>query len=320
MSLRIGLLGTGRIAETALAPAITAAQNAELWSVLSRSKERAAQFASAHNAAAPNAAYDSIDSMLDDPNLDAVLIATPDKLHVEQAIAAARAGKHVLAEKPMATNKDDAQRMVDACEAAGVKLGVAYHLRWHQGHQRIAQMAHDGDFGELRHMRAQWSFLAPDDTNWRASADVGKWWGLAGVGTHCLDLIRWMMTPTCGEITDVRSVITRPVFKGPHDENAVLAMEFENGATAELNTSVLFQAPTRAEIYGSKGFATCTGTLGPHGAGKIETHEGPLDFEIQDPYVGEIEDFAAAVSKGVAPAVDGVEGARNVALLVDATS
>ncbi|MEM7251403.1 MAG: Gfo/Idh/MocA family oxidoreductase [Pseudomonadota bacterium] len=319
MALKFGLLGTGRIAETALAPAITNAKNAELWSVLSRDEERAGAFAARHGAGAPKAGFSSLDEMLADPALDAVLIATPDKLHAEQAVAAAQAGKHVFAEKPMATNVADAERMIDACEQANVTLGIAYHLHWHQGHQQIARMAHDGAFGELRHMRAQWTFQAPDDSNWRASADVGQWWGLAGVGTHCLDLIRWFMTPTCGDVVEVKSVISRPVFKGPHDENAIIALRFESGATAEFATSVLFQAPTRAELYGANGFALCTGTLGPHGAGKIETHEGSLDFDVHDPYVGEVEDFADAVANGRAPAISGREGARNVEILVEAT-
>ena len=113
-------------------------------------------------------------------------------------------------------------------------------------------------------------------------------------------------------------MVSREVWRGPHDETAVVALRFESGATAEFTSSVLFRAPSRMELYGSQGYAIATGTLGPHGAGAIETPNGPLAFTPRDPYVGEIDDFVAAVRSGRAPAVDGAEGVRNVELLTQA--
>ena len=316
--LRIAMIATGGIAETALAPAVKNAAGAELWSVLSRDERRARDFADRHGAASSEPAYTDLDALLADPALDAVLIASPDGLHAEQCIAAARAGKHVLCEKPMATTATDAERMTAACRDAGVKLGIAYHMRWHCGHRDLAAAAHAGRFGVLRHMRAQWSMRAPDDSNWRARSQVGRWWGLAAVGTHCLDQVRWYMLPSCGEVTRLTPLVTRNVFRGPHDETALLALEFESGATAEICTSVLFDAPKRMEVYGSEGHALFEDTLGRYGAGRILTHEGEHAFQAADPYIGEIEDFAAAVHGDRDPEVNGEEGARNVALLEEA--
>ncbi len=314
-ALKLALLGTGRIADKQLAPAIIQAKGAQFWSVLSREPERASAFASRHGAAASAPAHTSIDDLLRDPDLDGVVVATPDKLHAGQAIAAARAGKHVLVEKPMATSVAEAEEMVRECDGAGVRLGVAYHLRWHAGHRLVANGVRNGEFGDLRHMRVQWTWLAPDDTNWHARPDVGRWWSLAGVGTHCLDLVRWLMVPSCGEIDTVRSVISRSVWQGPHDETAVVALRLESGATAELCSSVVFDAPTSLEVYGSRGYVMCTDTLGPHGAGEIRTSLGELRYSPTNPYVGEIEDFAAAIGDGRPPEVDGCEGLRNVELL-----
>ena len=316
--LRIAMIATGGIAENALAPAVNAAAGAELWSVLSRDAGRARDFAERHGAASPQPAYDDLDALLADPALDAVVIASVDGMHAEQCIAAAGAGKHVLCEKPMATRAADAERMTTACRDAGVRLGIAYHMRWHRGHRDLAEAAHAGRFGTLRHMRVQWSMRAADDSNWRARAQVARWWGLSAVGTHCLDQVRWYMRPSCGEIVRVVPLIARNVFRGPHDETALLALEFESGATAEICTSVLFEAPRRMEVYGSDGYALFDDTLGRYGAGRIVTHEGEHAFVSADPFTGEIEDFVAAVREGRDPEVNGEEGTRNVALLEQA--
>ena len=316
--LRIAMIATGRIADNALAPAVSNAAGAELWSVLSRDAGRARAFAERHGAASPDPAYTDLEALLADPDLEAVLIASPDGLHAEQCIAAARAGKHVLCEKPMATRAADAERMTAACRDAGVKLGIAYHMRWHRGHRDLAGAAHAGRLGVLRHMRVQWSMRVSDDSNWRAHSGIGRWWGLAAVGTHCLDQVRWYMLPSCGEITRLTPHIARNVFRGPHDETALLALELESGATAEICASVLFDAPKRMEIYGSDGYAVFDDTLGRFGKGRIATHEGEHAFEAADPYTGEVEDFAAAVREDRDPEVNGEEGARNVALLEEA--
>jgi len=316
--MKFAMIATGRIAQTALAPALGVSEGAELWSVLSRDANRAAEFAARHGARAPQPAYSDLETLLADPELDAVVIASPDGLHAEQTIASARAGKHVLVEKPMATDRASARAMVEACEAAGVTLGVAYHVRWHVGHRMLKAQAQAGRFGTLRHMRLHWSFAAPDASNWRASDAMTRWWGLSGVGTHCLDQLRWFLRPGCGEIVEVRSLVSNKVYGGPHDETAVVAFEFESGATGEICTSVLFAGPRRMEIYGSEGYAVTENTLGPSGDGVIETHEGPLAYEPGNPYVGEVEDFVNAVRDGRPPEVDGREGERNIDLLLEA--
>jgi len=319
MSLKIAMIATGRIAETQLAPAVNLAQGAELWSVYSRDQGRAEAFAEKHGASAPQAAFDNLEALLADDALDAVLIASPDGLHAAQTIAAAKAGKHVLTEKPMTTSGDDAKAMIDACATAGVKLGIAYHLRWHDGHRKLQQAFQDGQFGTIRHMRVQWPMVSGPD-NWRAQSEVARWWCLSGVGTHCLDQIRWFMLPTQGEIETLKSIITRGVYKGPHEETAVLSMEFESGATAEMCNSVLFPGPLRVEIYGSDGYALCESTLGATGAGEIKTQDGDFSFEVRNPFQGEVEDFAQAVANDREPEVPGPEGARNVELLLQAVS
>ena len=316
--IKFAMLGTGKIADNELAPAISQATGARLWSVFSRNQDRAKAFSQRHGAASPSPAYEDLDTLLDDPELDAVVVATPDGLHAEQSFLAARAGKHVFVEKPMATTRDSAQDMVDACAKADVKLGIAYHMRWHRGHRLLADRVHAGALGELRHMRVQWTSKANDDSNWRAASEVGRWWALAGVGTHCLDQVHWFLSPSCGEVTEVRSLIGREVWAGPHDETAMLALKFASGATAEICASVLFDAPRRMEVYGTDGYAVCENTLGASGGGAVWTDQGSQSFEPANPYVGEIEDFVEAIRTNRPPEVSGDEGLNNVDILLRA--
>jgi len=312
VKLNFGILGPGAITDDQHAPALASLENARLWSVLSRDIERAEAFAIRHRAAAENPAFDEYDEMLADPDLDAVIIATPDRFHAAQAVAAARAGKHVLTEKPMATSIEEARSMIDACACADVRLGVAYHLRWHAGHRRVRDLILGGAIGTPRHMRVHWTFRAADGGNWRAAPETGRWWALAANGTHCLDLIRWMLMPSAGEIAEVSGLFSRSVWETPHDETAIVSCRFESGTTAEICSSVLFESMPRVEIYGSDGRIFCDDTLGRHGRGRIRINGEEMDFEAENPFRGELRDFVESILDGSEPEVGGWEGLKNI--------
>lgn len=318
MTVNFAMIATGRIADNQLAPAVAQAEGARLWSVLSRDRARAEDFAARHGAASPAPAHDDLAALLADPALDAVIVASPDKVHAAQGLAAARAGKHVFMEKPMVTDRADGRALVDACRDAGVKLGVAFHMRWHAGHRALAEAARAGRFGTIRHMRVLWSQRQPDASNWRARPEVGRWWSLGGIGPHCVDQVCWFMQPQAGEVRTLRSVIDNSVFGSPHDETAILVLHFENGATAEICVSMQFVSPKRMEIYGEEGWAVAEETFGYDGDGWIRTDQGELDFPVRNPYVGEVRDFVRAVEEDRKPEVDGEEGLRNVDLLLRA--
>jgi 1,5-anhydro-D-fructose reductase (1,5-anhydro-D-mannitol-forming) len=313
--LNFAIVGTGTAAELLLAPALRAVEGAQLWSVVSRTYERAEHFAAEHGAASPTPAYQDLRSCLADPELDCVIIATPDALHADQAISAARAGKHVFVEKPLATSVEAARAVIDACTMQRVKLGVGYHHRFHAGHRVVANALSTGALGRLQHMRVQWTYRAKNNANWRAKRDLARWWALAGVGTHALDLVRWWMLPTCGEVSQVRSMISKSAWGGPNDETALLLIRFESGATAELLASVLFDSPRRIDLYGTEGSVHCEGTLGPYGEGAIVMRGEEVRWEIEGPYESELRDFVEAARGTREPAVNGEEALRNIEIL-----
>ena len=316
--MNIAILGPGGIADDAHAPAVILHPDTRLWSVLSRSQGRAELFARKHELASPTPAYTDLDRLLSDPDLNAVIVATPDRMHCQQVMKAAKAGKHILLEKPMATSVAECDAMIDVCQTSGVTLAMAYHLRWHAGHRQIRERVLDDAYGKIRHVRVHWTFRSADSTNWRSSPETGRWWALAANGTHCLDLIRWIMCPREGEIVDVRSMISRAKFDSPHDETAIVLLAFESGATAEFCVSVQFESASGIEIYGDDSHVRMEATMGRHGSGAIYHDNEPVPFEIENPFLGELSDFVEAVKEGRSPEVDGLEGKKNVELLTQA--
>jgi predicted dehydrogenase len=312
-ALRVGIIGTGSIADGAHGPALMRVGGVTLWSVLSRNMTRATQFAEHHNAAAPRAAHTSLSEFLNDPFLQAVIITSPDSLHAAHILECARAGKHVLVEKPMVTSHADGIEVIKTCREYAVKLGVAFHLRWHSGHRQLHKLVvSDGELGALRHIRVQWAMQAKNDSNWRAYSDLGHWWSLAATGAHCLDLIHWFSDSPERQLLKRNSLINKQVWQGPRDETTKLGFSYSDGLTAECTTSVLFSAPTRFEIYGTKGFAICEGTLGRNGAGIISINGAPFEFGLKSPFDGEIQDFSDAVENDREPEVSGCVGLQIV--------
>ncbi len=311
-TVRFGLIGPGAIAKERLLPALGTLSGVSLWSVLGRNDEKARAVATTFNAGATEPAHTDLKKFLADPELDAVIVASPDKLHAEHCLAAARAGKHVFVEKPIATNHADALAIVEACRAAGVKLAVGYHLRFHQGHRRVAQLIADGRIGKIRHINISWTMLA-NNSDWRAGAEFGRWWALGALGTHSLDLVRWFMGKD--KLTKASALCTNANYGGPHDETALVNLGFESGATAHVLSSVVVRMPRVVEIFGSEGRIKCVDTLGPRGAGQVFLNDTEEPFTVVNPYQAELLDFVTAVRSGNSPTVNGSEGAENIALL-----
>jgi predicted dehydrogenase len=316
--MNLGILGLGKVADRHLAPAISSAHNAQLWSICGRESARARAFAQRHSVSSPFGIYTSIDAFLADPELHGVVIASPDLFHAEHATRAAAAGKHVLVEKPMTNDLKDGVDILNTARLANVQLGVGYQLRWHDGHRRLWYEVQNDCIGNILHARVQWTYVAPVDGHWRQSSKLSKWWALGAFGTHGIDLMRWFLLPTCGDIVRVSSLISNAILRSETDETAMVMLQFASGATAELTTSVHFNSPTRLEIYGDRGWAICEDTLGYAGNGKIFVSGKCFKFTVSNVFRSEIEDFVSAAITDRPCEVDGIEGLRNVELLLSA--
>ena len=181
MSLGWAIIGAGMHPQQKLAPAIGLTPDAELIAVLSRDQGRADAFAEAHGA---QVGYSNIDSLLADSRIDAVFVASPNAMHVKHTSQAAKAGKHVLSEKPMATSVDDALAMVQVCQSNGVKLGLGFELRFHPAHHLARDLVSQGTLGRIRLIQGHWGRGERGELEHLPRSGLRGWW-LGNHGTGC---------------------------------------------------------------------------------------------------------------------------------------
>ena len=179
--VRWGVLSTADIGMAKVTPAIQAGANCEVVAIASRDESRAQ--AAAKQLDIPRA-HGSYEALLADDEVDAVYIPLPNQLHAEWTMAAARAGKHVLCEKPLALTSADAQEMVDVCAAEGVKFMEAFMYRLHPSWLRVRELVAEGRIGEVRAIQAWFSYFNDDPRQHpqqSQSAGAGRSWMSAAI-------------------------------------------------------------------------------------------------------------------------------------------
>lgn len=261
MVVRWGIIGLGDIAENNFVPALKKARDAQLVSVFSRSLEKGKAFIAKHRV--PRA-YDKLDQMLADRELDAVYIASPNAVHAEQSIAASRAGKHVLVDKPMALTEADGERMMRAAEQHHVRIDVAYRQRYHAAHIEARRQVQTGMLGEIQLAKAQ-NFLGGTRPYWARQPGWRNDPALSGAGSivaqavHSVDLLRYLMD---SEITEVRC-ITDETPARPVEEMTLSLFKFANGALGHVESgAVVRRSDNDAVLYGGDGKISCLNTQG----------------------------------------------------------
>ena len=274
------------------------------------------------------------EAMLADPDVDAVIICTPSGQHAAQAVAAARAGKHVLVEKPMALSLADADRMIEACDAAGVTLGVVYQRRFDPEFQTVQRAISNGELGKLTlgvltlpYFRGQAYY---DSAAWRGTWSLDGGGVLMNQGIHMVDVLVWFMgdpVDICGRAATLDHAIEV-------EDVAAATMRFADGALATIAATTTAQPgfAHRLAVYGTYGGIQIEGervvertALGASRPASVPGNgREPGDAGTGgDPrgiapigHVRAVADFMEAVRAGRSPAVDGVEGRRSLAAVL----
>jgi predicted dehydrogenase len=247
--IRAAIVGLGRWGRSLVAS--VQGKSEDLRFVLAHTRTRATAEDFCRDQGVP--LVDSYEQLLADPNVDAVVLATPHSLHETQIIAAAAAGKHIHVEKPITLDRAGADRAVDAARKAGVVLAVGYCRRFHPSVVEVRRRLAEGRLGTVISMVAQHTtstgqFIPPD--NWRAAPEEAPGGALTAVGVHALD----HMIEFAGRVRDVRCVTARNI-PGPSDDTTTVMLRFDGGATGLIFCSVATATNFSFTLYGSKGLA-----------------------------------------------------------------
>jgi len=300
--LRWGILSTADIGTVKVIPGIQKAARCRVVAIGSRDLARGR--AAAQRLGIPTV-HGSYEELLADPEVDAVYIPLPNHLHADWAIAAARAGKHVLCEKPLAMTEVDAERMAAVAAAEGVRLMEAFMYRLHPSWIAVRELVASGRIGTLVSVDSWFSYFNDDPANIRNIRDFGGG-ALYDVGCYCVNLSRMLFG---GEPVGVEAAQALDPLTGVDILTSAL-LRFETG-TATFTCSTRAESDQRVHISGTEGrisigipfnippdrptevFVTAGGD--PPVAPATEV----LTFETKDPYTAEAEAFAAAILDGL---------------------
>ena len=277
-------------------------------------------------------AFETLEAFLENPGVEGIIIATPNVLHVDQALACIRAGLHVLVEKPIATRACEAEALIDAAITAGRALLVGHHRRHNPLIQRAKSLIEQGEIGSIRALQAMCWFYKPDEyfeaAEWRKRPGAGP---ISVNLVHDVDLIRYL----CGEVISVRA-LARPSARGYDNEDIASALlEFDEGAIATITVSDSIVAPWSWELTSGeypiypKTAENCYLIGGSHGAMSVPDLRvwsyadgernwwSAISSEVKacaatDPLVNQIENFVSVIAGTAAPVVTGEEGLRTL--------
>jgi predicted dehydrogenase/aryl-alcohol dehydrogenase-like predicted oxidoreductase len=302
-----GILATGSIARR-FAETLAESDAGTAVAVASREHAKAAAFAEEFGIPA---AYGSYDDLLADSQVQAVYIATPHPQHAEWVIRAARAGKHILCEKPAALTFAEAEAAIEAARENDVFFMEAFMYRCHPQTAQLVDIVRSGEIGDLRLIRAMFSFEAERDPEGRLFSNALGGGGILDVGSYCMSMARLLAGAARGlpfaEPLSVKAAAQLDPTEGT-DLYSAAVLEFEGGILAELTTGVLLNQPNTVTVYGSLGSITVSqpwfaGASGSSIVVALDSGERrEIDTETSaNAYHFEVETVARYLSERAAP-------------------
>lgn len=314
--IRFGVVGLGHFAQSAILPAFKPSSNAQLVAVFSDDREKRdavkAEYELEH-------AFDyaDFDRALASGILDAVYIALPNSMHCEFTLRAARAKVHVLCEKPMAVDEDECERMITACENAGVKLMIAYRLHFEQANLEAIEIAKSGKLGEVRAFSSVFAMNVRDD-NIRTQHDLGGG-PLADIGIYCINASRYIFQsePTRVVATSA-SKAGDPRFREV-PEQVSFSLEFPDARLASILCTFNGSSAGYYDVIGTEGTLRVDPAF-THSDGlahelRIDGKTTRKSFGKRDQVAPEIMYFADCIAQNKVPEPSGYEGLADVRII-----
>lgn len=319
--IRFGIIGCGMISNFH-AKALEEMENAELVAAFDTNKTSANSFAKKHECKA----FYEVEQMLRPEIIDAVCICTPSGLHAPLTLMACKAKIHVLVEKPMALNVEDAMQIVETARECNVKVGVVSQLRFSEGIQQLKKCIEEGTLGKLIFGNITMHYYRNPDyytsSDWRGTWRMDGGGALMNQGIHGMDILRYLM----GDIKNVNGRIKTRVHKIEVEDTAVAIVEYENGAlgTVSASTCCKLGQPRIIEVCGEKGRVVLEedkialweieGSCKPESSDRglnNKTADDPSALDFRGHYM-QLQDFVEAILTNKEPLSNAWEGMKTV--------
>src|SRR5687768_1176034 len=247
------LVGIGKLTAGQLLPAFKHCKVARPVALVSAFADKARHYADQYGVNPKNIYnYENFDSIRENPEIDVVYVVLPNSMHAEYTIRAAKAGKHVLCEKPMATSAADCRKMIEACREAKRKLMIGYRLRYEPHNQKAIELYRSGEFGTIKAITAAAGFSINPPNQWRLDRKLSGGGSLMDIGIYALNACRYLSGEEPAEVTAVsHSTPNDPRF-AQVEETILFDMKFPSGLLASCMSTYGYGC-NRFRCHGTKG-------------------------------------------------------------------
>jgi predicted dehydrogenase len=314
--LRVAIMGLGSYANR-VAEAMVSCSKAKITGVISGTPSKIKDWQSKYAIPEKNCYnYENFDGIKDNPDIDAVYIITPNALHHPQCLRVARAGKHVICEKPMAINAALAKEMVDACKKANVKLLIGYRMHFEAKTLEIIRMRNEGEFGKVLFFEGLSGFRIGNPNQWRLDKKLSGGGAMMDIGIYSVNGARYMVGEEPVWVTAQETKTDPQKFKEGIDETIMFQFGFPSGATASCLSTYSMNYLDRFFLNGEKGYGMLQPATG-YGPIQGRTNKGELThphITHQTTQMDEMADIILQNKKPVVP-VDGEEGWKDMKII-----
>ena len=315
--LNVALCGLGRYANV-LKAGFAGSQHCRLAGIVTGTPAKAAEWKRAYNIPDKNSyTYQSFDQISSNPAIDLVYITLPNGLHKEYVLRAAKAGKHVIVEKPMAFTEKDCQEMIAACQKAGVQLAVGYRLHYDPHHIELKRLGQNKVLGQVRLIEASLGYrlegISPDD--WHLKKALAGGGPLMNLGIYCVQSARYVLGEEPIAVTAQLGPVTMPKLFKEVEENMTWQLYFPSGAvctsssTSNCNIDRFFASA-------DEGYFELEPALS-YGPFKGRTSQAAFDFPVVNQQAAQLDDIAAHIlaKKPLPTHISGEEGRKDMRVL-----
>lgn len=313
--IRYGIAGFGLHAVRRLMPGFAEARNSRVVALSRRSPEKAKACAAEYNI--PHT-FLSTAELCQCPEVDAVFVASPDAFHLRDVLVAAEHNKHVLCEKPLAMNTEQAMKMVMAARNAGVLFGVAQCFRFENSVHRIRERVSRGEIGDVVFARCEFSYPGIQHARtWLTDASLAAGGPVADVGVHCIDALRFILED---DPLTVQGIAHHDAISGAVEAAAILNLSFVRGVLATVLVSTRAEYRTPIEIVGTTGTLSAEHALNVDQPLQLKLSRKGQVVDVEEimnnrTYAKQVDAFSAAIERTAPFPIPGEEGARNQAVL-----